>query len=102
MKKFENCGFTSILTNDKLKIEIPISSLVCAFENSPNNFEECTVKRGKRKEFAEFCAEYIVEECDSETGNTYLTEAFDKMFDLLFEGHEDGREFVKFGQDEYD
>lgn len=32
MKKFENCGFTSILTKDKLKIEIPVKNLVCAFE----------------------------------------------------------------------
>lgn len=52
------------------------------------------VKRGKRQEFAEFCAQHILDECDQHTGGTYLTEAFDSMFDLLFEGYEDGSSFT--------
>ena len=98
MKKFENSGFTSILTNDKLKIEIPISNLVCAFNNCPDNpigDGQLKVKRGKRKEFAEFCAEYIVDECNCETGDTYLTEAFDRLFNQLFEGFIIADEFIE-------
>ena len=94
MKKFENCGFTSVITKNKLKIEIPIKSLVYAFEYSPNNYDEMKIKKGKRQNFAEFCAKYIVEECDQETGNTYLTDAFDKMFDIIFEGYEDSSDFT--------
>lgn len=94
MKKYENIGFTSILTADKLKIEIPISALINSFNYCPNNSTELTVKRGKRQVFSEFCAKNIIEECDPETGGTYISEAFDKMFELIFEGYEDSREFI--------
>ena len=94
MKKFENIGFTSTVTRTKLTIEIPIKNLVFAFENSPENYEEAKVKRGKRGKFAEFCAKYILEECDQEDGSTYMHKAFDQMFDLIHEGYIDSDEFV--------
>lgn len=101
MKKFENLGFTTKLTNDKLTIEIPIRNLVTAFEFCPNNYDESKVKRGKRQMFAEFVAKQIIEEClDSETGESPMSRAFDSVFDLLFEGYEDGEEFIKFGEEE--
>jgi hypothetical protein len=88
-------------TYDKVKIEIPIANLISAFEGSPSN-DESKVKRGKRKEFAEFIAENIVADCDSEDGSTPLTQAFDKVFDLILEGCEDN--FINYGHeyDEYD
>lgn len=89
-----------MLTKKKLKIEISIKNLVSAFELSPNNFDESKVKRGKRNEFAKFVAEHIIAECDSETGDTYMTDAFDSVFDLLFEGYEDGSNFIKWGNEE--
>jgi hypothetical protein len=30
----------------------------------------------------------------------YINKAFDSVFDLLFEGYEDGREFIKFSYEE--
>ena len=99
MKKFENCGFTSIVTNDKLKIEIPISNLVFAFENAPNNQDEngnpATIRRGKRKEFAEWVAEEVISEADPEDGATYTHQMFDRVFDQIFEGYVIASEFVK-------
>jgi len=100
MKKYENCGITSKLTEKKLTIEISIKNLISAFELSPNNFDKSKVKRDKRNEFAEFVAEHIIEKCDSETGDTYMTDAFDRVFDLLLEGYEDGRDFIKFGEED--
>jgi hypothetical protein len=51
--------------------------------------------------FAEFVAQKIIDECiDSETGESPMSKAFDTVFDLLFEGYEDGREFIKFGEEE--
>lgn len=100
MKKFENLGIISKLTNEKLSIEIPIKNLVSAFELSPNNYDESKVKKGKRQMFAEFVAKYILEECDSETGDSSITKAFDSVFELLMEGYEDGREFIKFGDED--
>lgn len=100
MKKFENLGFTSKLTNKKLTIEIPIKNLVNAFELCPNNYDESKIKRGKRQMFAEFVAKQILEECDSEAGDTHISKAFDSVFDLLIEGYEDGSEFIKFGEED--
>lgn len=99
MKKHKNLGFTTKLTNKKLTIEISINDLVNAFKLCPNNYNESKVKRGKRQMFAEFVAKQILEECDQETGDTYITKAFDGVFDLLFEGYEDGRDFVNFGEE---
>ena len=100
MKKFENLGFISKLTDEKLTIEIPIKNLVSAFELCPNNYDESKVKRGKRQLFAEYVAKQILEECDQETGDTYISNAFDSVFELLFEGFEDGSEFIDFGDEE--
>jgi hypothetical protein len=100
MKKFENLGFTSKLTNEKLTIEIPIRNLVMAFKTYPNNYNESEVKRGKQYMFAEFVAKQILEECDQEDGSTHITKAFDSVFDLLIEGYEDGSEFVDFGDED--
>jgi len=97
MTKYEDNGFVTKVTNDKIEIEIPISNLVCAFENSPNNMSDtgyCKVMRGKRKEFANFIAKQLLNECDSESGATFISNAFDGVFDLLFEGYETGDEFI--------
>jgi|GEM_PF-1634174 hypothetical protein len=100
MKKFEDNGFTTIVTSDKIKIEIPIANLICAFENSPDNMcengEPMTVKRGKRQDFAEFIAGNLLSEKDSETGETYISGAFDGVFTLLFEGYAIGDDFVNY------
>lgn len=88
MKKFEDMGFTSIVTNDKLKIEIPIKNLVTAFEGSPNNCDEVKIKRGKRGAFAEWAAKTVISEHDPEDGASFLHEAFDAVFDQLLEGYE--------------
>jgi len=101
MKKFENLGITTKLTNKKLTIEIPIANLANAFELSPNNHNESKVKRGKSQMFAEFVAKHILEECNQETGDTHITKAFDNVFDLLIEGYEDGEEFIDFGEEKY-
>jgi hypothetical protein len=92
--KFENLGFTSIVTKEKLKIEVSIDGLICAFENAENNHLEMKVKQGKQLEFAAFCARNIINECNQHNGDTYLHEAFDKMFDLIFEGYEDASDCV--------
>lgn len=98
MTKYEDNGFITKVTNGKIHIEVPIANLVCAFDNSPDNVSDegyCKVKRGKRKEFADFVAKQLLNECDSESGATFISNAFDGVFNLLFEGHEDGREFIK-------
>lgn len=105
MKKFDcGAGFISTVTDKKLKLEIPISNLVCAFECAPNNMTDTggqiTVKRGKRKEFAEWVAEYILDEANSEDGAAHIHKAFDSVFDLLLEGYEDGQEFLDYAEEE--
>lgn len=99
MKQFENMGFTSTVTTDKLKIEIPISNLVFAFESAPNNCvgedgSPSRIKRGKRQQFAEWVAEHIIDEHDQETGASFIAEAFDNLFEQIFEGYEICDDFV--------
>lgn len=94
MKKIEENGFTAIVTNKVVRWEIPISVLVEAFNNSPENYSEdgehyITVKRGKRQEFAEYVAQQLMLECDSESGVSHIEQAIDNVFLNVFEGDED-------------
>lgn len=89
MKKFENMGFTTIVTNDKVKIEIPISGLVGGFKwHESNLFDKVAIRRGMRKQFAEWFAEQIIAEEDPETGSSFIANAVDRVFELIFEGFE--------------
>ena len=40
MKKFEENGFTATVTDKVVRWEIPISNLINAFNNSPENYSE--------------------------------------------------------------
>lgn len=85
MKKFEGNGFTATVTEDNIRWELPISNLINAFRYSPENYDEFTVKRGKRKEFAEFVAQKMFDEADQDTGASYIEEALDKVFSEMFQ-----------------
>ncbi len=94
MKKFKENGFTSTVTKDVVRWEIPISNLINAFNNSPENYSEdgehyITVKRDKRQEFAEYVAQQLMLECDSETGASHIEQAIDNVFLGVFEGNEE-------------
>lgn len=99
MKKFENNGFTATVTKDVVRWEIPISNLIKAFNDSPNNYSEdgenfISVKKGKRQEFAEYVAQQLIEQqCDSETGATHLEQAIENVFEEVFSSDE---EFAKY------
>lgn len=99
-KKFESLGITTVVTNNKLKIEIPIKNLVKGFNLNPENHDEAKVKRGCRNEFAEFVAEAVIDSSNAETGDSLVMEMFDKAFEQMLEGDE---EFIKYPSedDEY-
>lgn len=101
MKQFieKRTGYSATVDNEKLTIEIPISTLVNAFNCSPDNYGEATVRKGKRQEFAEFLAKHISDEIDQETGASYLTEMLDKMFSSIFDGEFDIPDIVKFQEE---
>jgi len=94
MNKIEENGFTATITKDKVKLEIPISNLVYAFNNSPENYSEdgehfIIVKRGKRQEFATYVAEQLLVSEDPDTGASFLEQAIDNVFEQVFESDED-------------
>ena len=103
MKRFEENGFTATVTNKAVRWEIPIANLVNALELSTDNPSEdgenfVSIKRGKRKEFAEFIAKALMYECDQETGASYIEKALDECFrEKIFE---DYQEFAKYPEDE--
>lgn len=87
------------ITNDKLKMEISLKDLVWLFENSPENYEpEAKIKRGKRKEFAEYVVKMMMDDAPNERDCTRWGEPFEDIFLEISEGYED--EFVKY-YDEY-
>ena len=99
MKKFENLGFTTIVTNDKVKIEISISGLVNGFKWHESNGDDAfKIKRGMRDQFAEWFAQQIISEEDQETGTSFIASAVDRVFDLIFEGYETP-DFIRYEQD---
>ena len=90
MKRYSNLGIETIVTNDKIKIEVKISGAINAFNNNPTNYcPNITVKRGKRKEFAEYLAKSLIEVGNSETGDSLVMEMFDQIFEQIFESAED-------------
>jgi hypothetical protein len=102
MKKFDENGFIATITNKKLKIELPISNLISAFNNSPENYSDdgenfITVRRGKRQEFAEYVASQLLVSEDPDTGASFLEQALDNVFLQVFEGCED---FAHYPSDE--
>ncbi|ASA22602.1 hypothetical protein [Paenibacillus donghaensis] len=91
-------GFTVRSTNEKVIIEMPISNLVRGFNASPNNWNEAKIRRGKRKEFAKWLIENLLDEADTESGDNFIVTMLDSVYERAFEGAED--EFVKYN-DEY-
>lgn len=100
MKRFEGNGFIGTVTNDKVKIEIPIKNLVCAFDCSPNNYDENKIRRGHRQAFAEYLVKKLFDEVDQDTGASYIEEAFDKVFDEMVENSLDFIEFADENKEE--
>jgi len=100
MNKYTDKGITAIVTNDKLKIEISIKNLVNAFNFAPDNFDESKVKRGKSKEFANYVAEMLIDTEDPDTGDTPVTDMFDKIFYGILDNGDDGLDIIDFKDDE--
>ncbi|MEG2289576.1 MAG: hypothetical protein RSC24_06375 [Clostridium sp.] len=97
IKKYEGLGVTSIVTNDKLKIEIPIRNLVNGYNLNPENYYESKVARGKRQEFANYIAEHLVDSSNADTGDNLIMETLDKVFEGILEGCED---FIKYNDED--
>lgn len=97
MKKYESLGITTIVTNDKLKIELPIKNLVNGFNLNPENYDESKVKRGKRQEFANYVAQAIIDSSNPDTGDSPVMEMFDDIFEEILEGAED---FINYNDEE--
>jgi hypothetical protein len=92
------------ITNDMLKMEIKLSDLVFLFEYSPNNVGNdidiapdgilAKVKCGKWKEFAEWFVETLQDQSYYNENDTVWGCMFEEAFGRLFEGYDDGDEFL--------
>lgn len=97
----ENSLMKFKITNDKLKMEIKISDLIGLFGNSPNNVIGGTevfarVKRGKKREFAEWVVQMLQEESSWDENNVCWGQPFEDVFNLIFEGFEVCDEFIEY------
>ncbi|MFA5306003.1 MAG: hypothetical protein WC365_01000 [Candidatus Babeliales bacterium] len=102
MKQFKEKGkgYKTVIDGKKLIIEIPISTLICAFNYMPDNADGTVIKRGKRQAFAELVAEHLRDEIDSETGASFVTDMFDKLFVAFNDGYIDTSGVIKYAEDE--
>ena len=97
MNKYENLGVTTIVSDDKLSIEISIDGLVDGFNFCPNNYDDSTIKGEKYQEFANYIAKALIDGSNPDTGNSPVMTMVDSIFEDIFEGAED---FVKYGDEE--
>lgn len=100
MKKFNSLGITTIVTDDKLKIEVSIKGLINGFERSPNNYDEMAVIKGKKQAFAEWVAQEILNKQDPETGDNLAMKMFDEAFNTVFEGDYVNDEIFTYGRND--
>jgi hypothetical protein len=97
-KIIDGCtGFTITITNDNLRIDMPISNLVRGFNLSPNNYEEVKIRKGMRKEFVNWLADTLLDDADSESGDNFIATMLTSAFERAFE---DCLDFVKYSEDE--
>jgi hypothetical protein len=96
-------GFTAEVTDDSLIIKMPIENLINGFDLDPTNFWEdksiAIVDKEKSQEFAEYLAEKLFDEADTETGESYMTEMLSRVFNEAIEGAED---FLTYTDEESD
>ena len=87
-------------TKQKLIIEVPISGMIRAFHGDPNNDWDdkpiAKVGKGKRQEFVNWIAEYITDESNADTGDSYLMEMFGNLFSRLVG---DAPDFLEYTED---
>lgn len=87
--KYEGLVVTTIVTEDKLKFEININSLISGFNRSPNNYDNSNVITDKRLEFANYVARQLVDNSHPETRYSPILIMLDNIFDEILEGAED-------------
>ena len=93
-------GFTIKTTNEKLIIEMPLSNLIRGFEyNSYNysgdNIPFCRIDRSKKKQFLNWIAEMLQDECDQDTGQNFMDKMLSYLFIRVYEGYEDFAVYIK-------
>ena len=93
----EMLGFKVSVENGKLSLEISVDNLVSGFNGNPNKFEECNIDESKKQQFAEYVANSLIEPSDSETGDSLIMKALDRVFE---EAMENSEEFINFEEDE--
>lgn len=98
MKEFKesHTNYRTAVGDKNLIIEIPIKTLVAAFNGYPELPEGSKVKTGKNQEFAELIAEHLHDEIDQETGASHITTMIDGVFEHISEGFIDSEEVVNF------
>lgn len=101
MKKYDEQLMKFTITNDKLKMEIPLKELVWLFHNSPNNVSDgeglaYKIIKNKTQEFAEFIVRNLMD-IDGYNDDVVLWGIpFEKVFERIYE---DDLDFIIYPED---
>jgi hypothetical protein len=88
MKEFQDdcTNMKTIVDDEKITIEIPISTLVFSFKYYPNGIDGQKVITGEERAFAEIVAKHLHDEIDQETGASHITQMTDGLFEYICDG----------------
>jgi hypothetical protein len=78
-------GFTVKVNNEKLTIEIPIENLIYGFNHGREDEYGAKVIPGKEIAFAEQFADYLLDDCDAESGNNYIADMFNRLCEEIYD-----------------
>lgn len=96
-------GIAIKTTQRKFIIEVPITNMVRGFLHDPNNsWNEkpiAKIHKGMRRDFVEWMADFITDECDPDTGDNYLMKMFGELFERMIE---EAPDFLKYSDEEED
>lgn len=96
-KIYSDSGIKCKIEDKVLKLEVSLEDLAWIFKNSPDNFEEWSIKSNKLEEFGDYVAERLYDEAPNEEDNLMIGVPFQRIFDDIFEGDE---AFVDYGDED--
>jgi hypothetical protein len=86
-------GFTVLVDDKNLTIQIPIENLTYGFNHGREDGYGAKIVSGKEKEFADLFAYYLLDEHD-ESGNNYIATMFNNLCDEIYDCDRDFPEDV--------
>lgn len=90
-KKYDNGLLKTELSEDGkvINFSLKVSDLKWLFKNSPENYEQSNIKRGKEAEFVDYILDRLSEPSGHDDNTVKWLIPFEELFLEILEGYED-------------